>query len=757
VRWLVAVRSGHAGRGLVPVLEHELGPRLTRVDLAGLGDAALSELILTRFPGQWSPGLLRRVVTLAAGNPYTAVEVARETVASGGRDGPAARLPSALAESLRRRLARLTPQALAVVQAAALAGTPTRALLRALPGGPADEQVDEAVEADVLQSAPPDPVLRFSHPLLREAAEGMLTGPQRRRLHRAISAGLNDPHEAAWHLACGADEPDEALAQRVDRAIQAASARGASARAAAFAQAAVSLTPDPDSRQAWHRRIVWLGRLAASGEYEQVRRLGEKWAPQVPAPLHGQLTALRADVRADDFEANYALHAEAFEDLAGRDPARAAQQGMGIAIVLGGLLGRMEEARARTGAVVTQARAAGDPVVLRQVLAADGFLAALAGDADAGDHLRAAVQLPGFTDTPNPYGSPENGLAMWHVWRGELDPARDLLHAVIAVAQRHGSDDNAALARFHLVEVEWRAGNWDRAAEHAAAAARWYRESGHGQEGPPAYAVSLVEAGRGDLGHARALAARGLLAAEAQRDSTYAAQCRWVLGQIELSADDPAAALRWLEPIADMLERGGIGEPGRYPFTPDLIEAWAAAGHLDRAAGRLAWLQDAARRLDHPWARITGGRAQAVLHLAERDPAAAVRAVTAVIPEARQRQLPFELGRCLLILGTAQRKARQRRDAAVSLDEAAAAFRDLGASRWHALAAAQRARLAPGRDADLTPTERRIAKLVASGRSNPEIAAALFISSKTVEANLTRSYRKLGIRGRVDLARRSIS
>ena len=146
-----------------------------------------------------------------------------------------------------------------------------------------------------------------------------------------------------------------------------------------------------------------------------------------------------------------------------------------------------------------------------------------------------------------------------------------------------------------------------------------------------------------------------------------------------------------------------------------------------------------------------------MLHLAERDPAAAVRAVTAVIPEARQRRLPFELGRCLLILGTAQRKARQRRDAAASLEEAAATFGDLGAPRWQALAAAQRARLAPGRDADLTPAERRIAELAASGHSNPEIAAALFISSKTVEANLTRIYRKLGIRGRVDLARRSIS
>ncbi len=623
-------------------------------------------------------------------------------------------------------------------------------------GGPVGEQVDEALEADVLRAASPGPVLRFSHPLLREAAEGMLTGPARRRLHRAIGAALDDPHEAAWHLACGADEPDEALAQRVDLAVQDVSARGAPARAAALAQAAVDLTPDPGSHQAWHRRVVWLERLAAAGEHEQVRRLGEKWAPQVPASLRGQLTALRAHVQTD-FEAAFALDAEAFQELAGRDPARAAQVGMEIAITLGGLLGRLADARAYTAAAVTQARAAADPVILRGALAADGRLAAMAGDADAGERLRAAVQLPGLTDTPFPNDAPERALAMWHLWRGELDQARHLLQAVVTAAERHGSDESAEGARIYLADVEWRAGNWDAAAAYATAAARWCRETDYAQKGPPAYVVSLVEAGRGHLERARTLAADGADAAEAQRDWWYAAQCRWVLGQIELSVDDPPAALPWLEPIADILQQRGIGEPGVHPFLPDLIEAWAAVGHLDRAVGRLAWLQDAARRLDHPWARITSGRAQAVLHLAEREPAAAVQAVTAVIPEARQRRLPFELGRCLLILGTAQRKARQRRDAAASLDEAAATFGDLGAPRWQALAAAQRARLAPGGDDGLTPAERRIAELAASGHSNPEIAAVLFISSKTVEANLTRIYRKLGIRGRVDLARHSIS
>jgi len=77
----------------------------------------------------------------------------------------------------------------------------------------------------------------------------------------------------------------------------------------------------------------------------------------------------------------------------------------------------------------------------------------------------------------------------------------------------------------------------------------------------------------------------------------------------------------------------------------------------------------------------------------------------------------------------------------------------LGAPRWQALATAQRARLAPGPDTALTPTEQRIADLVAAGHSNPEIAAAWYISVKTVEANLIRIYRKLGLRSRVDLAR----
>ena len=360
VRWLVAVRSGHAGRGLARVLDHELGPRVTRVDLGGLDDGALAELILGRVGGRWSPGVLRQVAALAAGSPYAALELARETMARGGHDGAAVHLPSTLAGSLRARLDRLGPATLAVVQAAALAGAPTRGLLGVVAGGPAGGLVDEAVEAGVLEEVPPDPVLRFSHPLLREAAEAMLSGPARRRLHRVIGGAVEDPDEAAWHLARGADEPDEALAGRVEEAAQHAAARGAAARAAALARSAAELTPDPDGPDGWRRRIVWLERLDTAGEYDQVRRLGEKWALHVPLSWRGQLTAVRAKAETDAGSA-CRLWAEAFEDLAGRDPARAARVGIILCSQLGNVLGRLDEARSRTAAVIAQARAAGRP------------------------------------------------------------------------------------------------------------------------------------------------------------------------------------------------------------------------------------------------------------------------------------------------------------------------------------------------------------------------------------------------------------
>ena len=627
VRWLVAVRSGHTGRGLAQVLEHELGPAAARLDLAGLDDAALLQLVMDRFPGRWSPGVLHRVVALSAGSPYAALELARETAAQGGRDGTAVHLPATLADSLRGRLDRLSPEMLAVVQTAAVAETPTRAVLRAVAGGAADGQVDEALEAGVLDAAPPDPVLRFSHPLLREAAEGMLTGPGRRRLHRAIGAALTDPDQAAWHLARGADEPDETLAERAEQAARHASARGAPARAAELAQAAADLTPDPDSLPAWQRRISWLERLVAAAEFEQVRQLGEKWAPHAPISLRGYLNELRAAVE-PDFETGCSLLAAAFDDLADRDPARAARVGIHLGLGRFMLLGPVDAARGPCAAAVAQARLAGDPVVLREALGAQGFAAAAAGDPGGGEQLREAVRLPGFADTPSPADSPEARLALWYLCRGELDPARDLLQAQIEVSRRRGLDEDVIDVEGHLVEVEWRAGRWEAAASYAASEARWDRGPATGSKGLlPTMSLSLRRAGRQrPRPHPRRSRGR------AGRSPGRLVLCSHVpLGPRPNRAirrrpgGDAALAGAGRRHAARRWHRG----TGAFPFTPDLIEAWAATGQLDRAATRLLWLQDAAARLDHPWARITGGRAA---------PPSAWRSATRPRPSPRSRR-----------------------------------------------------------------------------------------------------------------------
>jgi DNA-binding CsgD family transcriptional regulator len=119
--------------------------------------------------------------------------------------------------------------------------------------------------------------------------------------------------------------------------------------------------------------------------------------------------------------------------------------------------------------------------------------------------------------------------------------------------------------------------------------------------------------------------------------------------------------------------------------------------------------------------------------------------------------MPFELGRTLLVQGQLRRRAKQKRAARESLQEARLVFERLGAPLWTERAAAELARigLRPPAPLGLTPTEKRVAELAAAGRTNREIAQAMFLSVHTVEDNLRRVYGKLGIRSRTELAAKS--
>ena len=160
-------------------------------------------------------------------------------------------------------------------------------------------------------------------------------------------------------------------------------------------------------------------------------------------------------------------------------------------------------------------------------------------------------------------------------------------------------------------------------------------------------------------------------------------------------------------------------------------------------------------RLERPHVIGTSARCRALIAAAggELD-AALVQGETALMHH-RRLPLPVERARTLIVLGSIRRRTKRKAAARESLDEAVAILDGVGARLWAERARAELARIG-GRapTGGLTPTEERVAALVADGRSNKEVAAELFVSVRTVEANLTRVYAKLGIRSRTELASR---
>jgi DNA-binding CsgD family transcriptional regulator len=150
-----------------------------------------------------------------------------------------------------------------------------------------------------------------------------------------------------------------------------------------------------------------------------------------------------------------------------------------------------------------------------------------------------------------------------------------------------------------------------------------------------------------------------------------------------------------------------------------------------------------------------GARCRGMWLAAQGDVEGAARKAQDAMAEHDRLPMPFERARTQLLLGQLQRRQRQKERARATLREALQAFEAMGAPLWADRARAElaRAEVVPTHDLALTPSERRVAQLAASGRTNRDVAAALFISPKTVESNLARIYRKLGINSRAELGR----
>jgi DNA-binding CsgD family transcriptional regulator len=230
----------------------------------------------------------------------------------------------------------------------------------------------------------------------------------------------------------------------------------------------------------------------------------------------------------------------------------------------------------------------------------------------------------------------------------------------------------------------------------------------------------------------------------------------WALGVLDLSLGKADEAHRRLAPLVERLEAAGVEEPGSMRFVTDEIEALILLGELDGAAALLDRTESRARKLDRASVLAACGRCEGLLAAAKRGIEAAEDALRGALREHARMTIPFDRARTLVALGSLLRRMGRKRDARATLEEAHAEFEQLGAVLWAEAARAELARIG-GRAAsrgELTPTEEKVAALVVEGRTNRQVAAALFVAERTVEYHLGNIYRKLGVRSRGELAGR---
>jgi DNA-binding CsgD family transcriptional regulator len=403
-----------------------------------------------------------------------------------------------------------------------------------------------------------------------------------------------------------------------------------------------------------------------------------------------------------------------------------------------------------------------DPAVRAESLSTFGMVEFLLGR-PAQDLMAEAVQLedvaiqeaPGSQATVFTASRTCHGLQL--LWAGELDAAREVLHQELTEYERLGRYVVRGELLTYLAEVECRAGNWDVAAKHAQEAydidveAGWLLGLGH-----LLFPRALVAAHTGDMDAARSDAEEGLRQSLRNEDMLDASCNRAVLGFLELSLSNPTAAIERLKPVLAFLDELGSPEPGIIPCVPDAIEALVSLGRLDEAEALLGRLERQGRTLDRPWAIATAARGRGLLTAARGDLTGASSALEQALVEHRRVPQPFELARTLLVKGEVERRAKQKRAARSTLEQALGLFQSLGAPLWGQRARDDLARVGGAvlPSNQLTPTEQRIAQLVGEGKKNREVADVLFISVKTVEANLSRIFHKLGVRSRTELTRR---
>ena len=757
-RVLLARRIELEGLSTLPI-EIESATRsvgaLERHTVGPLDMSALQRLVRKRVGARLPHQVLVSVCEASGGNPFFALELARaQSERRTIEPGDPLQVPDSLGALIRQRLQKLPRETQETLLIASALFEPTVELVAKAGGG----DLDEAIKDGLIEIA--DDRVRFAHPLHASVLYSEATPEHRRELHSRLIAVAPSAEERARHLALGSDEPSAKAAAELDRAASQAAARGAFEAAAEFCEHAARLTPPEKIDEIRRRRIQSAEHLYVAGDLERAQALAEAILAE---PGEG---SWRADVLVllSDLVENLREGAELCRRAV--EAARGDDRRLALAnIRLGAAYARLADQPAQLdaqSAALEHAELSGDSRLIVEALQGVVNATVLGGGEIDEAAMERAIAIESELGGLPVRHSPRFWLGNQLHLTDELDRARPLLDTALERSIQEGEVTDRLHVVLPLIDLETRAGNWDRSEHLIGDSLELALDVGQEYTERFLRAFQLqLHVLRGEVGHVREAIAALLAQAERSSDRPQAAHLLSLSGLFELSVGDAEAAWRRLEPAIRL--QSALGQSwccnsamSYANIVPNIIEALVTLGQVQAAEHLLTTLEAQTENTKLPSRTAVTARSRALVAAAKGDLNTASEALTLALEAHKSLSEPFELGRTMLLLGTVERRAKRKGSAREALDRAAAIFGKLGARLWTEKTRVELKRVVGrgGGSLELTPTELQVAELVATGQSNKEVAAALFVSVRTVEANLSKIFRKLGIESRSELAGR---
>jgi DNA-binding CsgD family transcriptional regulator len=755
VALLVALRIEGAVGADVLGLEQLRSDQLERIRLGPLNLSGLYHVLREQLQLVLPRPTLQRIQRASGGNPLFALEIGRLLSERGippiGEPLP---VPSDVEALLRRRIRKMPPGTREVLLAAASLAEPRAETVRTAVGRAIDSDLEPAERAEIVRLMGDS--IGFAHPLFASAMLSLAGAAERRDNHRRLAAVVDDLEERARHLALATERRDETVARLTHEAAHHALYRGAPGAAAELVELALCLTAP--SSEAEPGRLLDLARyLYAASEPERAWTVleavqnWERWPSQLRAEALELLGILGSYVHvptalAESFERT--LH----EEL---PPQAQAVVHLAVSYNAGQLDAERALERAEAGiAILERLGGEADPAILATALMIHARAQLICGyglDRDVVARvLDLEAQLPPERVRAREFISAP--LAFWFKYVDDLDASRSWLTRHLDETSGTGYEMFRAVVLTHLADTECFSGNLRQAREHASSAFGVAQELEAGQLSVlAAIALARAEACLGNVDEARGLGERF-------RDAASDAAGRHiglegVLGLLDLSTENYDAADEHLRSALARFEQAHFGEPAQFRVHADAAEAAVALGEVERAATIADFLEVHGRRTKRRSSLTTAARVRALVAAAQGDLDAALGEADRALAQHGGLPMPVELGRNLLVKGVIERRLRRRADAKLSFNAALEIFDRTGARLWAERVRSELARLGLHRSSsdELTESERRVAELTARGMTRREVAAALYVSPKTVDATLVRVYRKLGVHSRAEL------